>query len=155
MQKMDLNEIINEALKLTKKDKMQLISTVLESMSNKKTGFKFPVFRALEEFKARHMEYKGTGYTGTKADFRWMQQLLEHILDKTVEGQSKDTVVVTEDILVSNLNAFLKAVKQLDNKWYFANRFTPEGLAKDFEKIYANIKQTNSYERAKRACDYL
>ena len=85
MQKMDLTEIINEALKLTKKDKMQLISTVLESMSNKKTGFKFPVFRALEEFKARHMEYKSTGYTGTKADFRWMQQLLEHILDKTVD----------------------------------------------------------------------
>ena len=155
MQKMDLNEIINEALKLTKKDKTQLVNAVLESMSNKKTGFKFPVFRALEEFKARHMEYKSTGYTGTKADFRWMQQLLEHILDKTVEGQSKDTVVVTEDILVSNLNAFLKAVKQLDNKWYFANRFTPEGLAKDFEKIYANIKQNNSYERAKRACDYL
>lgn len=151
---MDLTEIINEALKLTKKDKTRLINTLLESMSGK-ADFRYPVFRALEDFRARHMEYKGTGYTGTKADFRWMKQLLEHILDKTVEGQSKDTVVVTEDILVSNLNAFLKAVKTLKNTWYFDNRFTPEGLAKDFEKIYANLKQNNSYERAKRACDYL
>lgn len=152
---MDLTEIINEALKLTKKDKTRLINTLLESMSGKGDGFKYPVFRALEDFKARHMEYKGTGYTGTKADFKWMKQLLEHIHEKTIEGQNQDTLVVTEDILIGNLNAFLKAVKTLKNTWYFDNRFTPEGLAKDFEKIYANIKQNNSYERAKRACDYL
>lgn len=151
---MDLTEIINEALKLTKKDKTRLINTLLESMSGK-ADFRYPVFRALEDFKARHMEYKGTGYTGTKADFKWMKQLLEHIHEKTIEGQNQDILVVTEDMLIGNLNAFLKAVKQLDNKWYFANRFTPEGLAKDFEKIYANIKQNNNYERAKRACDYL
>ncbi len=155
MQKMDLNEIINESLKLTKKDKTQLVNAVLESMSNKKTGFKFPVFRALEDFKARYMEFKGTGYTPAKADFKWMKELLARIHEKTVEGQNQNTMVVTEDILIGNLNAFLKAVKQLNNKWYFDNRFTPEGLAKDFEKIYSNLKQMNSNERAKRACDYL
>ena len=156
MQKMDLNEIINEALKLPKKDKTRLINAVLESMNGKKSdGFVYPVFRALEDFKARYMEYKGTDYTSTKADFRWMKQLLEQIHQKTIEGQKEDTVVITPDTLISNLNAFLKAVKQLNNTWYFDNRFTPEGLAKDFEKIYGNLKQNNSYERAKRACDYL
>lgn len=152
---MDLNEIINEALKLTKKDKTRLINTLLESMSGKGDGFKYPVFRALEDFKARHMEYKDTGYTGTKADFKWMKQLLERIHEKTIEGQNRDTLVVTEDMLIGNLNAFLKAVKTLKNTWYFDNRFTPEGLAKDFEKVYSQIKQQNGYERAKRACDYL
>lgn len=156
MQKMDLTEMINEALKLPQKDKTRLINAVLESMNGKKSdGFVYPVFRALEDFKARYMEYKGTDYTGTKADFRWMKQLLEQIHQKTIEGQKEDTVVITPDTLISNLNAFLKAVKQLKNTWYFDNRFTPEGLAKDFEKIYGNLKQNNSYERAKRACDYL
>lgn len=156
MQKMDLTEIINEALKLPQKDKTRLINAVLESMNGKQSdGFVYPVFRALEDFKARYMEYKGTDYTGTKADFRWMKQLLEQIHQKTIEGQKEDTVVITPDTLISNLNAFLKAVKQLKNTWYFDNRFTPEGLAKDFEKIYGNLKQNNSYERAKRACDYL
>ncbi|MBQ3844748.1 MAG: hypothetical protein II817_07230 [Bacteroidales bacterium] len=153
---MDLTEIINEALKLPQKDKTRLINAVLESMNGKQSdGFVYPVFRALEDFKARYMEYKGTDYTGTKADFRWMKQLLEQIHQKTIEGQKEDTVVITPDTLISNLNAFLKAVKQLKNTWYFDNRFTPEGLAKDFEKIYGNLKQNNSYERAKRACDYL
>jgi len=152
---MDLNEIINEALRLPKKDKTRLINALLESMSGKGGGFVYPVFRALEDFRARHMEFKGTGYTGTKADFKWMRQLLELIYAKTVEGQSNGTLVVTEDILIGNLNAFLKAVKTLKNTWYFDNRFTPEGLAKDFEKIYSQIKQQNGYERAKRACDYL
>lgn len=156
MQKMDLTEMINEALKLPQKDKTRLINAVLESMNGKKSdGFVYSVFRALEDFKARYMEYKGTDYTGTKADFRWMKQLLEQIHQKTIEGQKEDTVVITPDTLISNLNAFLKAVKQLKNTWYFDNRFTPEGLAKDFEKIYGNLKQNNSYERAKRACDYL
>ena len=156
MQKMDLTEIINEALKLPQKDKTRLINAVLESMNGKQSdGFVYPVFRALEDFKARYMEYKGTDYTGTKADFRWMKQLLEQIHQKTIVGQKEDTVVITPDTLISNLNAFLKAVKQLKNTWYFDNRFTPEGLAKDFEKIYGNLKQNNSYERAKRACDYL
>lgn len=148
--------MINEALKLPQKDKTRLINAVLESMNGKKSdGFVYSVFRALEDFKARYMEYKGTDYTGTKADFRWMKQLLEQIHQKTIEGQKEDTVVITPDTLISNLNAFLKAVKQLKNTWYFDNRFTPEGLAKDFEKIYGNLKQNNSYERAKRACDYL
>lgn len=156
MQKMDLNEIINEALKLTKKDKTRLINAVLESMNGKKSdGFVYPVFRALEDFKARYMEYKGTSYRETKADFKWMRQLLESIHEKIIDGQHKETMVIDENTLISNLNAFLKAVKQLKNTWYFDNRFTPEGLAKDFEKIYGNLKQNNSYERAKRACDYL
>lgn len=152
---MELTEIIREALELPKKDKMRLVSVVLESTSNKTTGLRLPVFRALEEFKARHMEYKRTGYTGTKADFRWMRLLLEHIYEKTVEGRQPDMAAVDDDVIIGNLNAFLKAVKDMPNKWYFSNRFTPEGLAKDFEKIYGNLKQANSYERAKRACDYL
>lgn len=152
---MEITEIINEALRLSKRDKTRLVNAVLESMSGKGDGLVYPVWRALEDFKARYIECKGTSYTPTKADYRWMKQLLELIRMKTVEGQAEGTMVVTDDLLIGNLNAFLKAVKQLDNKWYFANRFTPEGLAKDFEKIYANIKQNNSYERAKRACDYL
>lgn len=156
MQKMDLTEIINEALKLPQKDKTRLINAVLESMNGKKSdGFVYPVFRALEDFKARYMEYKGTSYRETKADFKWMRQLLESIHEKIIEGQHEETMVIDENTLISNLNAFLKAVKQLKNTWYFDNRFTPEGLAKDFEKIYGNLKQNNSYERAKRACNYL
>ena len=154
---MELTEIINEALKLPKKDKTKLVNAVLESMSGKgnAAGFVFPVFRALNDFCTLHMEFKGTGYKTTKADFRWMKQLLEHIYEKIIEGQQPDTIVIDENIIMGNLNAFLKAVKDMSNKWYYVNRFTPEGLAKDFEKIYGNLKQVNSYERAKRACEYL
>ena len=154
---MELTEIINEALKMPKKDKAGLINAVLESMSDKagSAGMVFPVFRALNDFCARHMEFKGTGYKTSKADFRWMRLLLEHIYGKTIEGRQPGTAVVDDDVIIGNLNAFLKAVKDMPNKWYFSNRFTPEGLAKDFEKIYGNLKQANSYERAKRACDYL
>lgn len=153
---MEITELINEALKLSKNDKTRLMNAILESMNGKKSdGFVYPVFRALEDFKARYMEYKGTSYTGTKADFKWMKQLLEHIHEKTIEAQAEQCLVIPPDIIIANLNGFLKAVKQLKNRWYFDNRFTPEGLAKDFEKIYGNLKQNNSYERAKRACDYL
>ena len=153
---MELTELINEALKLSKNDKTRLMNAILESMNGKKNdGFVYPVFRALEDFKARYLEYKGTSYTGTKADFKWMKQLLESIHEKVLEGQREETMVIDENSIISFLNAFLKAVKELKNTWYFDNRFTPEGLAKDFEKIYGNLKQNNSYERAKRACDYL
>ena len=39
---MELTEIIREALELPKKDKMRLVSVVLESTSNKTTGFRVP-----------------------------------------------------------------------------------------------------------------
>lgn len=153
---MEITELINEALKLSKNDKTRLMNAILESMNGKKSdGFVYPVFRALEDFKARYMEYKGTSYTGTKADFKWMKQLLEHIHEKTIEAQAEQCLVITPDIIIANLNGFLKAVKQLKNRWYFDNRFTPEGLAKDFEKIYANLKQNDYGDIAKRACDYL
>lgn len=148
-----VKDIIKASLQLSKKDKMLLVNEVLASMSSK-SGRTMPVYRALEVFGEAYRRFKGTEYCIGKADFRWMKILLERIHDKIVGGID-DTSPMTDNVIIDNLNAFLTAVRQMQNAWYFDNRFTPEGLAKDFDKIYGNIYRKGSYERTKSAFDYL
>lgn len=149
--RMELNEIIKEALNLPKKDKTKLINELLASMSNK-DGKTMPVYRALEVFGERYKHFKGTEYRLGKVDFKWMKELLSQIEQKMIENPP---VIITDDLLVDTLDAFLTSVRNMPNQWYFANRFTPEGLSKDFQKIYGNISNRSSYERTKTAFDYL
>lgn len=139
-----VKDIIKASLQLSKKDKMLLVNEVLASMSSKQ-GRTMPVYRALETFGKAYKLFKGTDYTISKADFRWMKELLNRLHEKIVSGID-DAISVTDDDIIDNLNVFLTAVKQMQNTWYFDNRFTPEGLAKDFDKIYGNIHKRNSYE---------
>ena len=148
-----VKDIIKASLQLSKKDKMLLVNEVLASMSSKQ-GRPMPVYRALETFGKAYKLFKGTDYAIGKADFRWMKELLNRIHEKIVNSVD-DTMSVTDDDIIDNLNVFLTAVKQLSNTWYFDNRFTPEGLAKDFDKIYGNINKRNGYDRTKSAFDYL
>lgn len=148
-----VKDIIRASLQLSKKDKVLLVNEVLASMSSKQ-GRTMPVYRALETFGKAYKLFKGTDYTISKADFRWMKELLNRLHEKIVSSID-DTISVTDDDIIDNLNVFLTAVKQMQNTWYFDNRFTPEGLAKDFDKIYGNIYKRNSYDRTKSAFDYL
>ena len=148
---MELNELINEALKLTKKDKTKLINELLASMSDKDSN-PMPVYRALEVFGETYKRFKGTAYCLGKADLKWMKELLCQIKQKMIENPP---VIITDDLLVDTLCAFLASVRNMPNQWYFENRFTPEGLSKDFQKIYGNLFKKNSYERTKTAFDYL
>lgn len=150
---MEVKDIIKAALQLSKKDKTLLVNEVLVSMSSK-CGRTMPVYRGLEVFGETYRRFKGTDYSIGKADFRWMKELLVCIHDKLAAGV-EDISTVGDDDIILNLNAFLTAVKQMQNAWYYNNRFTPEGLAKDFHKIYSNISTRNTYERTKTAFDYL
>ncbi|MBR6774573.1 MAG: hypothetical protein IKM23_02515 [Bacteroidales bacterium] len=147
---MKLEELIKEAVKLPKKDKTRIINALLESMSNKE-GRTLPVYLALDCFCKTYKQFKGTEYRLSKADFRWMKELL-----LCIESKLNERHVYNNDYaLLNNLDAFLTAVKNMPNKWYFDNRFTPEGLSKDFDKIYGNIFKNNAYGRTKTAFDYL
>ncbi len=148
---MELNEMIKEAVKLSKKDKTKLINELLASMSNKDEKA-MPVYRALEVFCETYKRFKGTEYRLGKVDFKWMKELLLQIKQKMIENPP---VIITDDLLVDTLGAFLTSVRNMPNQWYFDNRFTPEGLSKDFQKIYGNLFKKNSYERTKTAFDYL
>ena len=132
---MELAELINEALKLTKKDKTKLINELLASMSDKDSN-PMPVYRALEVFGETYKRFKGTEYRLGKVDFKWMKELLCQIKQKMIENPP---VIITDDLLVDTLCAFLASVRNMPNQWYFDNRFTPEGLSKDFQKIYGNL----------------
>jgi len=156
---MELKEITDEALKLPKKEKTALINALLESMSAKGTDDgspKMPVFQALDTFGKVYRELKGTDLTDlmSKRNFGTMKKLLTAILQKIVEGSSGD-IVVSSQTLVLNLESLMRAVAAMPNRWYFENRFTPDGMATDFDKIYSQIKNNSGHERAKRACDYL
>ena len=142
---MELAELINEALKLTKKDKMRLVNEVLVSMSSK-DGRKMPVYRALEVFGDVYRRFKNTEYNISKPDYKWMHDLLLKIETKVLERQQCE--FIDDDALIDNLKAYLTAVRNMSNSWYFANRFTPEGLSKDFQKIYGNISNRSSYHFA-------
>ena len=69
-----VKDIIKASLQLSKKDKMLLVNEVLASMSSKQ-GRTMPVYRALETFGKAYKLFKGTDYTISKADFRWMKEL--------------------------------------------------------------------------------
>lgn len=157
---MELKEITEEALKLTKKDKTALINALLESMSAKGTDDgspKMPVYQALDTFGRVYRELKGTDYGGLTAprNFAIMKRLLTAICGKILERSGNGMTVITNEMLVSNLAAFMRAVAAMPNKYYFNNRFTVQYLETDFEVIYSQIKNNSGHERAKRACDYL
>ena len=147
---MELEELIEWALKLPKKDKIRIINELLESMSNKE-GRTLPIYHALDYFCRIYKYFKGTEYRLSKSDFRWMKELLLCLDSKLNEKH----VCNNDQALLNNLDVFLSAVRNMPNKWYFDNRFTPEGLSKDFDKIYGNIVKSNNYERTKTAFDYL
>lgn len=156
---MELKEITDEALKLTKKEKNALINALLQSMSGGKPeadGPKMPVYRALFRFSNLYRELKGTEYSDcfTPENFKWTKDILDRIFRKTVEDMGSETAVVTDEVMMANFEAYVRAVAAMPNRWYFENRFTPAGLSRDFEKIYSQLK-SSSYDRAKRACDYL
>ena len=148
---MELNEIIKEAILLPKKDKTRLINELLASMSNKDCE-RLPVCHALETFCETYKNFKGIDYWLNKADFKWMKELLCQIKQKMIENPP---VIITDDLLIDTLCAFLMSVRNMPNQWYYDNRFTPEGLSKDFQKIYGNLYKKNGYERTKTAFDYL
>lgn len=144
---MTLEEIATEAIKLCKSDKTELVNRLLESM---KTAD--PVFAALCRFRDVYHALKGSDYARTQKfsahDYRGMKHLIESI-------RSKVDYEMSDEVLLLNLESFMRATANMNNKWYFNNRFTPLNLSQEFEKIYAYLKQNDNVNRAKCAYDYL
>lgn len=150
---MNKSEIITAALALPKKDKTEVINAILASMSEKKAERKMPTGAAMEVFKRSYIKHKGTSFgVMTPAHFAALRQLLLKIEAKILETGK---TMVTDSELVDNFQAYLHQVVAMPNRWYFENRFTPDALNRDFEKIYGNIKQNSSNDRYQRSCDYL
>lgn len=144
---MGKEEIIAEALLLSKMEKMELINRVLASMKGKD-----PVFASLVRFREVYHRLKGVSYGNgmkfSKTDFRGMKLLLEKLRDSIAEESCSER-------LLGELEGLMLYVGGMRNRWYFENRFTPLNLAQDYEKIYGTIKIQNYGEQVKRASDYL
>lgn len=148
---MDKEEIIEEALTLNKRGKMEVVNRILASLSGA-ADEKYPVYDALMRFRDVYRELKGIDYGSPKlspAEFRGMRMLMSKIAGARGGGMKDKTG------LVDDVEALMRAVAAMPNGWYFQNRFTPANLAADFEKIYSNIKNNSGHARRKAAFDYL
>lgn len=157
---MTIQELTEEALKLPKKEKNALINALLQSLSvgkSKADEPAMPVYQALWKFGEMYKELKGTNLSGCTLpkNFAYMKKLLLAIYQKEIEKSGDGMTVIADSVLLTDLEAFMRAVSTMQNKWYFNNRFTVQHLAEDFEIIYSQIKNGNSYDRAKRAYNYL
>lgn len=148
MSTMDVKEIMEHIKPLTKKQKAEVVKQTIAMMAGKD-----PVFIALERWSAVYLDLKHCRYGGVRylpADYRGMKSLLLKIRN-TVEAVKN--CEATDEEIVSNMEAYMRQVAAMRNRWYFDNRFTPAGLASDFEKLYATIKNRN--DNGKNAFDYL
>lgn len=150
---MTTQEIITAALVLTKKDRTAIINALLASMSDKTTDRKMPTAAAMKVFEDVYAKYKGCAFgIMTPLQFSALRQLLLKIESRM---QESGIDLITDTVLVQNFEAFLRKVALMQNRWYFENRFTPEALNRDFDKIYANLRQQNPDSIANSAYDCL
>ena len=142
---MDVKEIMEHIRPLTKKQKAEIVKQTIAMMAGKD-----PVFIALERWSAVYLDLKHCRYGGVRympADYRGMKSLLQTLRDRL--GDDAD-----DDKLLGNMEALMRATAQLQNQWYYQNRFTPAGLASDFEKIYSLANQKR-HDNGKNAFSYL
>lgn len=143
---MDVKEIMEHIRPLTKKQKAEIVKQTIAMMAGKD-----PVFIALERWSAVYLDLKHCRYGGVRympADYRGMKNLLQVM--RTRLGDD-----ATDDQLLEGVEALMRVTAALPNQWYYQNRFTPAGLASDFEKIYSLANQKRHDNNGKNAFDYL
>ena len=143
---MEVSEILEHIKPLTKKQKAEVVKQTVAMMAGKD-----PVFIALERWSKVYLDLKHCRYGGVRympADYRGMKNLLQVL--RTRLGDD-----ATDDQLLDGLEALMRVTAALPNPWYYQNRFTPAGLASDFEKIYSLANQKRHDNNGKNAFDYL
>lgn len=158
---MELKEITEEVMKLRPNERTKLVNLILTNMGNNKVHDidddtrAMPVYEALSVFGEIYKTLKRTTYAVNgkycMADFKNMKVLLVKI-DERLKERGTD---VSDSLLIDNLRAFLMAVSEMKNQWYFENRFTPTSLAADFDKLFVQLSNANSHARQQQAYDYL
>lgn len=162
-EKMTLEEIYRATCLYGKTDKMKLVNMILSSLTEKKPRSEttdhpaptMPVHEAMCVFNAFVYSAKNVRYSPnglfSNVDYRHMKELLLKINERMVEA----CVPVIDDAgRIEALKAFLQSVKEMNNTWYYDNRFTPAGLNTDFDKIYIALKTQRNHGK-QAAFDYL
>lgn len=161
---MSIEEIFEAACVLKKNEKIQLVNRILASIKDDRRPTPqeddnvptMPVYEALYAFSEIYRQKKGVNYAPNNKfvprDFKAMKELLMKIEERIVES---GVMIVTDELRLHNLGAFLEAVSTMKNKWYFENRFNPNALNNDFEIIYCNLKTNNDHVRKQTAFSYL
>jgi hypothetical protein len=143
---MTTQEIITAAMELSKKDKSAVINALLASMGEKKSDRKMPTAAAMRAFENVYAQYKHCQFgVFSSVHFAALRQLLLKIEAKMQESGMD---VISDAVLVQNFEVFLKNVALMQNRWYFENRFTPDALNRDFEKIMGNLKSNYNARNA-------
>lgn len=162
-EKMTLEEIYREACLYGKNEKMRLVNMILSSLNERKTRPEMtddatpplPVHEAMCVFNAFVYNAKGVRYspkgTFSNLDYKHMKELLAKLDVRMTEA---GVALIDDDKRIETLRAFLQAVREMRNSWYFDNRFTPAGLNTDFDKIYMALKTQRNHGQ-QSAFDYL
>lgn len=152
--KMTLEEIYREACQYGKNDKMRLVNMILSSLNERKAGPELaddatpplPVHEAMCVFNAYVYREKGVRYSPngifSNLDYKHMKELLAKLDVRMTEAGVE---LIDDDKRIETLRAFLQAVREMRNSWYFDNRFTPAGLNADFDKIYMALKTQRNH----------
>lgn len=152
--KMTTEEIYRAACPLGKNDKMRLVNMILGSLNERKPRPEmtdentpaYPVHQAMCVFDAYVLKAKGVRYSPNglykNLDYKHMRELLVKLEERMVES---GVVMIDDDKRIETLRAFLHAVREMRNTWYFDYRFTPAGLNTDFEKIYIALKTQRNH----------
>jgi len=159
---MSIEEIYKEARHLAKTDRLKLVNMILSGLSEKKakpdTEEKdpvMPVHEALWTFNNFVYAAKGVRYSANgifqSRDYKHMHELLLKLEARMIEA---GVAIIDDNKRIETLKAFMQAVKDMGNDWYYKVRFTPYGLATDFEKIFIEL-QTQRNHGQQSAFSYL
>ena len=160
---MTTEEIYRAACLLGKTEKMKLVNMILGSLSEKKPRRELteentptmPVHEAMCVFDVFVHKAKGVRYSPNglykKIDYKHMRELLVKLEERMVES---GVCMIDNDKRIETLKAFLQAVRDMSNTWYYKIRFTPCGLATDFDKIFIEL-QTQRNHGQQSAFNYL
>ena len=161
-QKMSIEEIYKETRQLAKTDRLKLVNMILSGLNEKKAKPTteendpvMPVHEALWTFNNFIYSAKGVRYSVNgifqNRDYKHMHELLLKLEARMVEA---GVTIIDDNKRIETLKAFLQAVRDMSNTWYYKIRFTPYGLATDFDKIFIEL-QTQRNHGQQSAFSYL
>ncbi len=147
-QEMTVDEIFQATYILTKTEKMSLVNRILSSLSKKKPepndegkDWVMPVHQALSAFDSFVFANKGVRYSPngkfSAREYGHMKELLQKLEERMVES---GVGIIDDKLRIETLKLFLSAVRDMQNKWFYENIFTPYGLLNNFEKIYMTLQ---------------
>ena len=152
-QTLSIEEIYKETRQLAKTDRLKLVNMILSGLNEKKakptTEEKdpvMPVHEALWTFNNFVYSAKGVRYSVNgifqNRDYKHMHELLLKLEARMIEA---GVALIDDNKRIETLKAFLQAVRDMSNTWYYKIRFTPYGLDTDFDKIYIELQTQRNH----------